>query len=159
MNWYWQLNISWAHVAVISFMMYIGIINPFNSLLTSWKTREIVSEKWVNNLLCWFATFILPHCGDFHCIKMKFNFWWHPWALIQYKKLSNQYRKSHRSDKMVIWSSYLHKGIFFTSMKISLYWIRAMGFLANKGWWKELKDRAKHNLHFFWKVINMELKQ
>ena len=46
------------------------------------------------------------------------------WALIQYKNmLSYQYRKSHCEDKMVIRSSYLHNGKFYTGKTASLQWI------------------------------------
>ena len=36
-----------------------------------------------------------------------------------------QYRKSHRGDKTILLSSYLHNGIFYTDKTASLYWIRA----------------------------------
>ena len=36
---------------------------------------------------------------------------------------SNQYRKSHCGDKMVIRLSYLHSGILYTGNMASLYWI------------------------------------
>ena len=46
-----------------------------------------------------------------------------PWFNI--KMSSYQYRKSHCWDKMVIRSSYLHSGIFFTGKLGFSYWIRA----------------------------------
>ena len=45
-------------------------------------------------------------------------------ALIQYKKMSCQYRKSHCGDKTILRPSYLHNGISYTG-KTFLYWIRA----------------------------------
>ena len=39
---------------------------------------------------------------------------------------SYQYRKSHRGDKMVVRSSYLHSGISYTGKMVSLYWIGAL---------------------------------
>ena len=46
-------------------------------------------------------------------------------ALIQYKMLSYQDRKSHCGDKTILRPSYLHNGISYTGKMISLYWIRA----------------------------------
>ena len=39
---------------------------------------------------------------------------------------SYQYRKSHCGDKTILWPSYLHNGISYTSKMTSLYWIRAL---------------------------------
>ena len=45
------------------------------------------------------------------------------WALIQYKYVILQYRKSHCGDKTVVRSSYVHNGISYTGKMTSLYWI------------------------------------
>ena len=47
-----------------------------------------------------------------------------PWFNI--KMLSNQYRKSHCGDKMILGPSYLHNGISYTGKTTSLYWIRVL---------------------------------
>ena len=39
---------------------------------------------------------------------------------------SYQYRKYHCGGKTILWSSYLHNGISFTSKMTSLYWIRVL---------------------------------
>ena len=43
-----------------------------------------------------------------------------PWFNI--KMLSYQYRESHRGDKTVVRSSYLHNGISYTGKMTFLYW-------------------------------------
>ena len=47
------------------------------------------------------------------------------WVLIQYKKSSYQYRKSHCGDETVVRSSHLHNGISYTDNMSSLFWIGA----------------------------------
>ena len=44
-----------------------------------------------------------------------------PWFNV--KMLSYQYRKSHRGDKTVVRSSYLHNGISYAGKMLFLYWI------------------------------------
>ena len=46
-----------------------------------------------------------------------------PGARFNIKMSSDQYRKSHCGDKMVVRSSYLHSGISYTGKMILLYWI------------------------------------
>ena len=52
-----------------------------------------------------------------------------PWFEI--KMSSYQYRNSHRGDKTILRPSYLHNGISFTGKMASLYWMWALGLLAN----------------------------
>ena len=54
---------------------------------------------------------------------------WHDTVLHWFitKMLSCRYRKSHRGDKAVVRSSYLHDGISYTCETISFYWIEARG--------------------------------
>ena len=46
-----------------------------------------------------------------------------PGSWFNIKMSSYQYRKSHRGDKTVVRSSYLHNGISYTGKMISFYWI------------------------------------
>ena len=48
-----------------------------------------------------------------------------PGLRFNIKMSSYQYRKSHRGDKKVVRSSYLHNGISYTGKMSSLYWIGA----------------------------------
>ena len=67
-----------------------------------------------------------------HCIRPSVHVHIHirTRALIQYKDvILPVYRKSHRGDKTVIRSSYLHNGISYTGKISSLYWIRALDII------------------------------
>ena len=55
-----------------------------------------------------------------------------PWFYI--KMSSYQYRKSHCGDKTILRPSYLHNGISYTGMMISLYWIKALIILSMRHW-------------------------
>ena len=55
-----------------------------------------------------------------------------PWALIQYKMSSYQYRKSHNGGTTILRPSYLHNEISYTGKSASLYWIGALDTCQDK---------------------------
>ena len=63
--------------------------------------------------------------SDMHIVEWST---WLRWAggWFSIKMSSYQYRKSHCGDKMVLWLSCLHNGIYYTGKMASLYWIRAL---------------------------------
>ena len=85
-----------------------------------------------------------------------------PWFNI--KMSSYQCRKSHRGDKTIIGSSYLHNGISYTGKMSSLYWISALvskpvilWSLQSPRWTVYMtiamkSDRHLHSMHWRWGV-------
>ena len=66
-------------------------------------------------------------CTKFFCILSPGQIFFRksgPWFSI--KMPSYQYRNSHRGDKTVVRSSYLHYGISYTGKMASFYWIRTL---------------------------------
>ena len=66
---------------------------------------------------------------------------------------SYQYRKSHRWDKTVVRSSYLHNGIFYTGKMSSLYWTRALVSRARTNKYVHGYVISSHTLLGMWFII------
>ena len=58
---------------------------------------------------------------------------WTSRAPIQDKMSSYRYRTSHHGDEMIVRSSCLHNGIYYTGKMVSSYWINPQNVILN---WK-----------------------
>ena len=72
------------------------------------------------------------------------------------KTSSYQYRKSHCGDKMVVRSSYLHNGIFYTGKMSSLHWIRAQisTEIWTKYWQNFMSEWMPNSIYYKWEMSN-----
>ena len=107
-----QVNI-WTNAGIL---LIRPIGTNFSEILTkihAFSFKKITLENVVRKIA---AILSQPQCFD----AMRPE----PWFNI--KMSSYQYRKSHCGDKTILWPSYLHNGIFYTSKMSSLYWIRAL---------------------------------
>ena len=97
---------------------HIGLrskVTAYNTFChTSDNLRQVAMTEWTKGIIEDWQMFI---------VKLTASLYIKPGPWFKIKMSSYQYRKSHCGDKMVIRSSYLHNGIFYTGKMTSLYWI------------------------------------
>ena len=105
---------------------FLGIsLSIFNVIIWQRKLISYHDNQWnVKPNMSNFVVSTTHACWWPGTVMVKFGFHLYTWPGPRFntKMSSYQYRKSHCGDKMVVRSSYLHNGIFYTGKMASLYW-------------------------------------